>query len=123
MSNVVGHTSRARAIPLALVAALTLVWCQRPAAPVSPAKPNVVVVLVDDARWDDFGFAGHPFVETPAVDRLAREGTRYDLQTDPYELDNLMGTESGNRVLPELQAGLAKLQQDTGYRQDFRGYR
>jgi len=37
----------------------------------------VLVVLVDDARWDDFGFAGHPFVQTPAVDRLAREGTRF----------------------------------------------
>ena len=40
-----------------------------------PTQPNVVVILVDDARWDDFGFAGHPFVETPAIDRLAREGT------------------------------------------------
>jgi N-acetylglucosamine-6-sulfatase len=41
------------------------------------ARPNVVVIVVDDARWDDFGFAGHPFVQTPAVDRLAREGTRF----------------------------------------------
>lgn len=39
--------------------------------------PNVVVILVDDLRWDDIGVAGHPFVETPAIDRLAREGTRF----------------------------------------------
>jgi N-acetylglucosamine-6-sulfatase len=39
--------------------------------------PNVVVVLVDDLRWDDIGIAGHPFVETPAIDQLAREGTRF----------------------------------------------
>jgi hypothetical protein len=39
--------------------------------------PNVVVVLVDDLRWDDIGIAGHPFVETPAIDELAREGTRF----------------------------------------------
>lgn len=37
----------------------------------------MVVVLVDDLRWDDIGIAGHPFVETPAIDQLAREGTRF----------------------------------------------
>jgi N-acetylglucosamine-6-sulfatase len=39
--------------------------------------PNVIVVLVDDLRWDDIGIAGHPFVETPAIDRLAREGSTF----------------------------------------------
>ena len=39
--------------------------------------PNVVFVLVDDLRWDDLGVAGHPFAETPAIDQLAREGTRF----------------------------------------------
>ena len=39
--------------------------------------PNVVVILVDDLRWDDIGIAGHPFAQTPAIDRLAREGTRF----------------------------------------------
>jgi len=39
--------------------------------------PNVIVVLVDDLRWDDLGIEGHPFVETPAIDRLAREGVRF----------------------------------------------
>jgi arylsulfatase A-like enzyme len=43
-----------------------------------PARaPNFVVVLVDDLRWDDIGIAGHPFVETPSIDQLAREGTRF----------------------------------------------
>ena len=57
------------------------------------------------------------YVELTGMDEL------YDLQADPYELENLIGTAPGDRVLPELQAGLAKLQQDTGYRRDFRGYR
>ena len=39
--------------------------------------PNIVVVLVDDLRWDDIGVAGHPFVETPNIDRLAHEGARF----------------------------------------------
>jgi N-acetylglucosamine-6-sulfatase len=40
-------------------------------------RPNVVVVLVDDMRWDDFRAAGHPFIDTPNIDRLAREGIRF----------------------------------------------
>src|SRR5512145_2845772 len=41
------------------------------------APPNIVVVLVDDLRWDDIGVAGHPFVQTPNIDQLAREGARF----------------------------------------------
>lgn len=41
----------------------------------SPARrPNIVLVLVDDLRWDELGCTGHPFAQTPNVDRLAREG-------------------------------------------------
>ena len=39
--------------------------------------PNVVVVVVDDLRWDELGVTGHPYLETPRIDRLAREGTRF----------------------------------------------
>jgi N-acetylglucosamine-6-sulfatase len=42
-----------------------------------PARPNVVLVVVDDLRFDDLGAAGHPFVKTPHIDRLAREGARF----------------------------------------------
>lgn len=45
--------------------------------PTAGRPPNVVVVLVDDLRADDIGVAGHPFVETPNIDRLAREGARF----------------------------------------------
>jgi len=41
------------------------------------AKPNIVVVLVDDLRWDELGCTGHPFVETPHIDRIAHEGVRF----------------------------------------------
>ncbi len=40
-------------------------------------RPNIVFILVDDLRWDDIAVGGHPFVETPNVDRLAAEGTRF----------------------------------------------
>ncbi len=43
----------------------------------APRRPNIVFVLVDDLRWDDIAIAGHPFVETPNIDRLANEGARF----------------------------------------------
>ena len=35
------------------------------------------MVLVDDMRWDEMRVAGHPFIDTPNMDRLAREGARF----------------------------------------------
>jgi N-acetylglucosamine-6-sulfatase len=40
-------------------------------------RPNVVVIVVDDLRWDEFGAAGHAYLETPNIDRLAREGAHF----------------------------------------------
>jgi arylsulfatase A-like enzyme len=37
-------------------------------------RPNIIVIVVDDLRWDELGMAGHPYLETPNVDRLASEG-------------------------------------------------
>lgn len=39
------------------------------------SRPNVIFILTDDQGWGDAGFAGHPYVRTPNLDRLAREGT------------------------------------------------
>ncbi|MFN0088632.1 MAG: sulfatase [Blastocatellia bacterium] len=38
------------------------------------ARPNIVFILVDDLRWDETGIAGHPFLRTPNIDRIGREG-------------------------------------------------
>jgi N-acetylglucosamine-6-sulfatase len=42
-----------------------------------PARPNFVFVLIDDMRWDSFSYAGHPFLKTPNIDRIAREGAHF----------------------------------------------
>lgn len=42
-----------------------------------PERPNIVVVLVDDLRWDELSCTGHPFVNTPNIDRIASEGVRF----------------------------------------------
>ena len=47
------------------------------AATAQDDRPNVIFILVDDLRWDDIGAAGHPFVETPHIDRLADEGAMF----------------------------------------------
>ena len=50
-----------------------------PASQVYPGPPpNILVVVVDHLRWDDIGVAGHAFVQTPAIDQLAREGATFD---------------------------------------------
>jgi len=36
--------------------------------------PNVILLLMDDMGWRDVGFMGNDFVETPAIDALARQG-------------------------------------------------
>ncbi|MDG2307819.1 MAG: sulfatase-like hydrolase/transferase [Candidatus Binatia bacterium] len=38
------------------------------------ARPNVVIFLADDLGWSDVGFHGEEVIETPAIDRIAREG-------------------------------------------------
>lgn len=40
-------------------------------------RPNVVVILTDDQRWDQLSCEGHPFLKTPNMDRIAAEGARF----------------------------------------------
>src|ERR1051326_1975551 len=44
----------------------------------SPAKPNLVFILIDDLRWNALGFMGDKIVQTPNLDRLAAQGTVFD---------------------------------------------
>ena len=41
------------------------------------SRPNIMLVVVDDLRFDDFHAAGHPFAVTPHLDRVAREGAQF----------------------------------------------
>ncbi|HTG33734.1 MAG TPA: sulfatase-like hydrolase/transferase [Thermoanaerobaculia bacterium] len=47
------------------------------APPAVSPRPNLVVVLSDDHRWDTLGAAGNPAVITPVMDRMAREGVYF----------------------------------------------
>ena len=40
-------------------------------------RPNIVFIFADDWGWGDLGCHGHPYLKTPNIDRLAKEGTDF----------------------------------------------
>jgi len=97
-------------------------------------RPNVVFVLLDDARYDDV--VDHPFAELPNIERLAREGasfrsfftsaplcspSRAVFMTGQYPyrngiIDNGERAEQSHRIVT-----FPKLLHDAGYRTGFFG--
>jgi arylsulfatase A-like enzyme len=41
-------------------------------------QPNLLVILIDDLRYDEFGAGGHPYMKTPHIDRIANEGALFE---------------------------------------------
>jgi N-sulfoglucosamine sulfohydrolase len=41
-------------------------------------KPNIIMIIADDIGWDDIGCYGNEVVQTPNMDRIAKEGIRFD---------------------------------------------
>ena len=59
------------------IACLLLAGCA--AASAGPSRPvNVVVLIADDLGEGDLSCYGHPVLRTPNIDRIAREGVRFD---------------------------------------------
>jgi hypothetical protein len=44
-------------------------------APAVETKPNILLIFADDLGWQEPGFAGSDFMETPRLDQLAGQGT------------------------------------------------
>lgn len=67
-----------------IINALTVFVCYLLAPIFGPAqvaaddRPNVVLVLCDDIRWNAMSCAGHPHLKTPNIDRLAKEGLFFE---------------------------------------------
>jgi arylsulfatase A-like enzyme len=49
-------------------------------------RPNVVMIVGDDQGWTDFGFMGHEVIQTPRIDRLARESAVFPFGYVPTSL-------------------------------------
>ena len=84
----------------------------------APGRPHVLLILADDLGWGDLSCYGNRPVETPELDRLAREGLRFTqfyaaapicspsrcgLITGQYpgrwRITSFLQTRAGNRVL------------------------
>ena len=93
-------------------------------------RPNVVVVVADDAGWGDFSFVGNRSVATPAVDSLAHDGaileqfcvqpvcspTRAELLTGRYHpRSGVRGVTLGQERMAPDEITLANLFHDAGF--------
>lgn len=43
----------------------------------NPRRPNIIFILADDLGYNDLGCYGQQRIQTPRIDRLAREGMRF----------------------------------------------
>ena len=83
------------------------------------ARPNIVFILVDDLRWDEIGIAGHPFIKTPNIDRIGKEGAmfRNAFMTTPLcspSRASFLTGQYAHTSAQEIITGLAKLGDDWG---------
>lgn len=71
---------------IGLLISLALGVLSQLVSPAMAAQPNVVLILADDQGWADYGFMGHPVIETPRLDRLASQSMTF---TRGYVPDSL----------------------------------
>ncbi|MEN1680954.1 MAG: sulfatase-like hydrolase/transferase, partial [Planctomycetota bacterium] len=57
---------------LAVACAVAAGWDEAAAA--TPARPDILFILLDDLRYDALSFKGHPYVKTPNIDDLRARG-------------------------------------------------
>lgn len=94
-------------------------------------RPNVVLIVTDDQGWWDVGAYGNKSIETPVMDRLAREGVRFThfyvspvctptratLMTGRYyQRTGAIDTYKGRRNLHLEEVTLGDMFQKQGYR-------
>ena len=60
-------------------------------------RPNLLIILIDDLRFDEFGAGGHPYMKSPHIDRIAREGAIFEraFHTTPICSPNRASTLTG----------------------------
>jgi arylsulfatase A-like enzyme len=101
----------------------TLTWA-------ASLRPSVVVMLADDAGWGDYGFNGNRQLQTPHIDRIAKEGavlerffvcpvcspTRAEWLTGRYHLrGGVTGVSTGQERLDLDESTIADAFRAAGY--------
>lgn len=64
-------------IGLIVGALATIGACTQPANAGDAAKPNIIFIMADDLGYGDLGCYGQKLIQTPRLDRMAREGMRF----------------------------------------------
>mgnify|MGYP002624926825 CR=1 FL=1 len=75
-----------------------------PAAANAPARPNVVLVMVDDLGFSDLGCYGGE-IDTPNIDRLAREGMRFTQFYNTAKCETTRAALLSGLYHPEVKVG------------------
>lgn len=60
-----------------LKTALVALGLVAPAFAAAPAQPNIIFIMADDLGYTDVASFGSSYYETPNIDRLAKQGTRF----------------------------------------------
>ena len=65
---------------------ILVLLCASPLTGAEKKTPNILFLLSDDQGWGDYGFMGHPHIETPALDKLAANGLTFTRGYTPVPL-------------------------------------
>jgi len=102
----------------------------------SNRRPNIVLIICDDLAFGDLSHHGNPHIQTPHVDRIAREGVeigrylsgpvctpaRTSLMTGRYPYrTKAIDTYLGRSMMDPDEITLAEVLRDSGYRTAISG--
>ena len=93
------------------------------------APPNIILCMADDQGWGDVGYGGHPVLQTPNLDAMARAGLVFNRfyaaspQCSPTRASVLTGRHpyrygipaANHGRLPPEEVTLAELLRKCGY--------
>lgn len=100
---------------LALLLPLLIAVSDHARAASQPVElPNIVIIHADDLGWSDTGCYGNDFIETPAIDELARQGLRF---TQAYAGGPIC-TPARAALITGLHPARLHITGQSGYRQD-----
>lgn len=98
------------------------------------SEPNIIFLFSDQQRWDTCGCYGQPLDVTPHLDRMARDGVRFEhaftcqpvcgparacIQTGKYATE--VGCHTNHRMLPLNEKTIAHYLSESGYQVGYIG--